>query len=161
LTGFAGEIGRGDHLHATARLTPKKLLRRQGFAVTARNVDAYSRWLEGIPSKHGERILDIHYIEQGVGAWGGAHCYGTAPFAFNVMPMNQRRVLEAMIRLPPDYRRARRLVTDMVRLGWPELEGLPFGRPPGLVGQAEGVARVARKLGEGHVVRKVWTAARR
>jgi hypothetical protein len=34
-----------------------------------------------------------------------------------------------MLRLPMEYRRTKRLAEDIVRLGWPELSGIPFGIP--------------------------------
>jgi hypothetical protein len=60
--------------------------------------------------------------------------YGHAPFAFNIVALNQRRVLAARLSLPTEYVRQQLMAPDVIRPAWPELAELPFRRPPGAMG---------------------------
>ncbi|MEO1425145.1 MAG: hypothetical protein AAFV09_18500, partial [Pseudomonadota bacterium] len=68
--------------------------------------------------------LDLAYLELRMGCWAFAQAY-VAPGLPEVSPMISRRCFQAMLSLPPDWRRGNRMILDSVRLAWPELLELP------------------------------------
>lgn len=149
ITGFAGEVGRGYYWNnANERLDARELIVRMKLQQSEDNVAAVQEWLNGIPCVDGEALLDLLYIEQRLGCWASPQLYGTAPFEFNVMPMNSRAVFSAMLSLPIKYRRDQVLARDVVRAGWSELADLPFGRAPGVWGRIDSGLAFSRKVGE-------------
>jgi hypothetical protein len=55
------------------------------------------------------------------------------------MPFSHRRIFDAMLQLPVDYRFQQRLAEDVIRAAWPELQTLPYN-------EWSGIRRVARQV---------------
>ncbi len=132
VTGFAGEVGRGFYWRDPLEVvTPQLLLKRFRLKDTPQRRALADRWMQSLPSGDAAFVLDMAYIDVRLGGWPSPQQYGTAPFAFTIMPINQRDIFEAMLRLPVDFRRADLLSPAVVSLTWPELDALPYARRPG------------------------------
>jgi hypothetical protein len=63
-------------------------------------------------------------------------------------PFNHRRIFDAMMRLPVEYRRKQRLADEVIRASWPELGILPYQTMPPWLKLAD---RVASRIVPGKV----------
>lgn len=130
ITGLAGEVGRCGYWNAedllAAEITADELLSRirapapESFAAAAR------AWLEGLPSGPVHWILDLLAMEQRIGAFSAPTFYGNCQGAISMTPFNDRRLIELMLSLPPDYRFEQKLAEDLLARMWPELNEFPF-----------------------------------
>ncbi|MEX0797737.1 MAG: hypothetical protein WD274_13710 [Acidimicrobiia bacterium] len=135
VTGFAGEVGRAYYWRpSNSGLTASDLLRRMHLPTAKEALAAAQEWLDGVRDQDDEAILDLLYIEQRLGCWASPQMYGAAPFAVNLTPLAQRRIFDAMLSLPTEYRAEQRLARDVARAGWPEMAELPFEGRPGAMG---------------------------
>ncbi len=138
LIGFAGEVGRGYYWPKEKNKSwidsPKELLSIMHLPVYLKFCEAIEDWLTDISVTDVYMLLDILYLEQRVGCWASPHLYGMAPFKIVLMPFNHRKILEAMIRLPVEYKRSQGLADDIVNFMWPELSGRPYQRRSGFSG---------------------------
>lgn len=128
--GLFGELGRGCHwgeLEGVSSLEPEALLDRMGLPQSERLSEAVGLWLAGLPRVSPRLLLDLFYLENRGGCHAGAYLYGIGSFEAIVAPFASRRVVEAMLRLPEEYRARRRLYRDLIVLRWPELLQVPFG----------------------------------
>ena len=132
ITGFGGEVGRAFYWkklnHSPGAGTAEIILRKLNLTANEASAQAMQSWLESFEYEDLESLLDMLYLEQRLGCWAGPHSYGFAN-VFNMSAFTHRRIFDAMFRLPVEYRRSQRLAEDIVRLGWPELRGIPFGIP--------------------------------
>ncbi len=157
LPGFGGEIARAylwhrrDHskMHIDAAL----LLDRFGMPRHKKLIAAMSDWLEGVPDTNALNILDLAYIEQRLGCWGGPQTYGQIKYADHLYPICCREIIEAMLCLPEEYKRQSRLFSDVFRLEWPDLLDMPINEYPDsrkykalVLRYASGIRRRANKL---------------
>ncbi|HEU5098736.1 MAG TPA: hypothetical protein VFU22_06945 [Roseiflexaceae bacterium] len=131
LPGMAGEVGRAfywrDGDSATMRLTPEDTVARCHLPANDRIVSAAGGWLDELAGHSAFAILDLLYIEQRLGCWGGPQQYGGDPWSVaQLFPLAHRAIFTATLSLPPEYRANERLVTDICRQEWPELLDLPF-----------------------------------
>jgi len=134
LTGFGGGMGREIYAPKGARTDARELLGHSLAPATPANISAVEDWLGSAPAGTREDILHLYFLEVRQGGWASPQFYGYAPFAFTLVPFMTRRSIEAMFRLPVDYRRAQTMVTDLIRAGWPELLEIPIARRPGPIG---------------------------
>jgi hypothetical protein len=137
LPGLVGEVGRhagyvnwnlvpeirtGEHLQILARLPASPLIRERGDA-----------WLSGIPLRRKTSFFPVMHMELRLACWGGVLPYADpVSTRFRLYPLCDRRIIEDMVSLPPDYREKRRLGRDLVRRFWPELLAVPFNRYSGI-----------------------------
>jgi len=90
------------------------------------------RWLDSIPAVNAFQILDLYYIEQRMGCWGGNLHYAESPDpGFIIYPMCHRDIIEKMVTLPEEYRLSGALMRDVITREWPDLLAWPFNRPVG------------------------------
>jgi hypothetical protein len=147
INGVMGELGRPYYWRSSdredARLSARDLVERINLPASDLVVRECEKWLAGIPCDNAFTILDFLYLEQQLGCWGGPQLYGHVQDLVIIWPFNHRDIVDAMVHLPVEYRRRRRLVPDLVRSRWPELNRHPINRYPGLRGF---LPRVARKL---------------
>lgn len=158
LSAFGGEVGRATlwlkrfakvgELSARSLVGIMRLPERPGF------LEAAGVWIEGAPDIEPCARVALAYLENRMGCWAAPHLYGAAPFKLNMIPFCHRDVLDAMLRLPPQYRRSERLVRDLVGLGWPDLLEFPFNDYAGfgrVVDRVRFTAQVATRkvLGRG------------
>ncbi|MEX0938602.1 MAG: hypothetical protein WDZ59_12140 [Pirellulales bacterium] len=144
LTGFAAEVGRAFYWRSaneqTAAIDSEEILSRMRLPLWPPFTEAMDRWIEGLPAEaDGHLRLDLAYQEHRLGCWASPHLYGAAGFRINLMPFSHRRIFDAMLQLPVEYRFQQRLAEDVVRAAWPELQSLPYN-------EWSGIRRVARQI---------------
>ena len=127
-TGFGGKLNWKLLANLPRAWSAEMILRKLKLSANETAVQAMQSWLESFESQDPESLLDLFYLEQRLGCWAGPHTYGFAN-VFNMSPFTHRRIFDAMLRLPLEYRCAQRLSEDIIRLGWPELAGIPFDIP--------------------------------
>ncbi len=129
--GLGGEIGRGFFWRPTDRadtpITTSTLIARMGLPRDKSLARATETWLQALLPCDAFLTLDLAYIELRMGPWAYAAAY-TSPNLLQVSPLVSRRSFSAMLSLPPDFRASNRLITDGIRLNWPELLSLPINK---------------------------------
>ena len=142
---MAGETGRSfywgstypkaDRVWATA-VTPEMLAKHTRSPLMSQVLEATDAWLSGVPQSvraSAPDTLDLAYVEQRLGCWESSTRYLFPGRPRVSSPMTTTFNIEAMLRLPEDYRAARTLQRDMVAHGWPERLSVPFNKPSGLL----------------------------
>ncbi len=86
--------------------------------------------------------MDLLYIEQRLGCWGGPQSIG-AIFSFVINPFCNRRIFTLMLSLPPQYKRQNKVSDDLIKHLWPELLKFPFNR---YMGMRHWIKKVNRRL---------------
>ncbi len=136
LHGAAGELGRGFHWRPgdteSSRIHPNDLLAKRGIPFTPAIEQRARRWLDGLRVTNALTIWGLLYNEEFNGCWLAPRHYGVAPYALRICPFSHQRLVEIMLSLPTDYRRANRLPEDVLRREWPQLLKLPFNWPIGI-----------------------------
>lgn len=149
--GTGGELGRGTYWlpgdDETTPLGAEDLLRRKNTPRCPEILDRARRWMKTVPVSSTLAKLDLFQIERGMGGWNGFLMYGFPDSAkYHFFPYSDRRIFEAMLRLPPEYRRERRLANDVIASTWPELARFPYNEATfGLYGAYRGLRRAARR----------------
>jgi hypothetical protein len=133
LPGMAGEVGRAFYWRdgdvATTRLAPEDLVARCHLPANDRLLAGAAAWLGELAGHSAFTVLDLLYVEQRLGCWGGPQQYGGEPWsAAQLFPLAHRDIFAAILALPPAYRAADRLAVDICRQAWPELLDLPFNQ---------------------------------
>ena len=130
LVGACGELGRGYHWRSgdveTSPIVAEDLLIKRDIPITTETRDRAQQWLDALPVKNSLTIWGLHYNELFNGCWFGPLLYGCVNNAFFLFPFSHRRIIELMLTLPTEYRRANSLSSDIVTKLWPELLDLPF-----------------------------------
>lgn len=133
LPGMAGEVARAylwrPEDTAERRLEPAELLARCHLPANQPMLLRAEAWLAELAGLSAYTILDLLYLEQRLGCWGGPQQYGGDGYsACQLFPLAHREIFAAMLALPPEYRRGNQLALDICRLAWPELLRLPFNQ---------------------------------
>jgi hypothetical protein len=117
--------------------TPHKVLRGEDLLarVSLRRhpmlAEAAERWLEGLPALSALDTIDLCALETTHGAWAGPVTLGHPDaFATTIFPFAHRTILDTVLGLPHDYRRAGRLRREIVASRWPELGAVPVNHIP-------------------------------
>jgi hypothetical protein len=136
LPGLCGEIGRSYYWRrgdaAADGLSADALLQRLRLPHAEPLVENAAAWLRDFTGANVADTVDHAYIEQRLGCWAGPSHYGHVHNACT-LPLSDRAIVSATLRLPYAYRAARSLAADVVRLLWPELLRIPFNRDAALV----------------------------
>lgn len=156
VTGAAGEVGRGFYWNAgdtpETVLTPERLLARMDLKPHPKVVAAMRSWLAGLHGVGALRILDLAYVEHRLGCWSSPQSHGYPEACFHFAPLDQRRIFDALMALPPPWRRSSRYIDALIEAQWPQLARWPYNRFAGwrqvayLAGKALSYERVRRKL---------------
>jgi len=161
MPGMAGEVGRGFYWYPTdtgaTPLTPADLVARCHLPWHPRFAAPAQAWLDSLPTTNTFCRLDLLYLEQRLGCWGGPQCYGGDArnmTTIQVFPLAHRKIFEAMFALPIDYRREQRLAVDICRAVWPELTRLPYNQFSGFWRYPRKVAKYGLTLARS-LVRRV------
>jgi hypothetical protein len=116
----------------SSKITAERLLSSCLAPCSGLTRSVYNRWLETIPAVNAFQVLDLYYIEQRVGCWGGNLHYAESPDpGFVIYPMCHRKIIEKMATLPVEYRLSGALMRDVINREWPDLLAWPFNRPDG------------------------------
>ncbi len=130
--GIIGEVAKaffwkeGDH--ESSMFSARELLLRGSFPDYKRFFGEMENWLSELPGFNAFSILDLFYIEQRLSSHSAPQHYGCQVPLFEIAPLNQRRIIKSMMRLPYEYRRRQTLANDICEELWPELLELPFNK---------------------------------
>jgi hypothetical protein len=92
-----------------------------------------AEWLETVRSYDPYFIIDLFYIEQRLGTWGGVFPYAFANDGrFQLFPFSHREIFEALVSLPKSTRLDDDLTHQLIKREWPALLAYPFNRPQGV-----------------------------
>ena len=131
--GMVGELGR-HACFSEARPFPaihsgEQVLAIAKLAAPPQACERGDQWLADLPVRDRASILAVIYIELRLAAWGGLLPYADpVSTRFRLYPLCERRIVEWMASLPPDYRERQQLGPDLIRVFWPELAEIPFNR---------------------------------
>ena len=130
------------------RLTMSKVLEMRGYPAWPETVERGERWFGGLPVENPYTTFDVRALEMRAGGWGGFLTYGYPDAAkFFFYPFADRRLLEALMRLPISYRRDCRVINDVITSQWPELLEIPFNdATAGLYGWYRRARRLAKRV---------------
>jgi len=135
---------RGDRPGTT--LEPGDLLKRFLLAQDDELVGRAKEWLSRLPS--GVDALDaltLFHVEMRVGGWGGPLTLGYPDaYSFTLYPYAHRRIVDAVLRLPWEYRGSGDLRREIIASRWPELLDVPVNRRPAGVVVSHNARRAGR-----------------
>lgn len=127
--GAGGEVGRGFFWRPgdddTTPLDGAALMGRFGLPSEPRVVAALDAWCAGLAGYGTLAKLDLAYIEQRMGPWGGAQ-FPSDPTLVRFAPLLTRAGVTAMMRLPEDWKRNEGMSAAVLRQTWPELARYPY-----------------------------------
>ena len=128
--GLGGEVGRAflwrpsDTLET--QISVQTLVNRLGLAARPELQDCLGRWLGQLPEGCSAfEVLDLAYHENRNGPWYAAQ-FCCDPTLVRHAPLMTRGLVEAMMALPPDWKRASRLSHAVTAAAWPELLQFPY-----------------------------------
>ena len=135
LTGIGGAIARAyywrDGDTPATKLTVPLLISRTKMPLNDDIVKAGEKWLAELPFNDALLTLDVFYLEQRVACYSSPSRYGYTSPAVMIYPLAHRASIEAMLRLPPDYKRREQLHRDIIAQEWPELLSVPINEDIG------------------------------
>lgn len=109
------------------QFTIETLLGLRGYPLWPETVERGARWLRELPIENPYTVFDYRALEMRFGGWGGFLPYGYAEgAAFFYYPFGDRSVVQALMSLPPEYRRKDGVTHDVIASRWPELLNFPF-----------------------------------
>ena len=145
LVGFGGELGRASKMQRAfgpdTQVNAELIASSYGVAHLPGGIQVLDDWLSGVTWADPFSFLGQAYWEHRVGCWAAPHLYGVSPTVTPLVPFVDRRVVDAMARLPTAYHLNNRLPDDIVRVAWPALAAVPYQYRVGPAGFALRVAR--------------------
>lgn len=127
--GAGGEVGRGFFWRpgddADTPLDGAALMGRFGLPPEPRVIAALDAWRAGLTGFDARTVLDLAYIEQRMGPWGGAQ-FPSDPTLVRFAPLLSRAGVTAMMSLPDAWKRNEGMSAAVLRQTWPELARYPF-----------------------------------
>ena len=146
--GAIGEVGRAFFWHESdgrgTALDGKILTSRMGAPARAELEDRLTGWLSELHDLDSLQALDLAYLEQRVGPWGGAQMFSDPTFVRH-NPLGTARTIELMLALPDEWKRRSKLTTDLVRMLWPELLSYPFNSQGAVADLLKRAGRATRR----------------
>lgn len=154
--GASGEIGRAFFWNTgDGRETPLNgdlMVSRMGLPAVPDLQNRLDIWLGGLQEVDSLIALDLAYIEQRVGPWGGGQMFSDPTFVRH-NPLGTQRIIKLMLALPDDWKRQNRLPRELIERHWPELLRYPFNSQGFFADLLKKAKRVARQ--PDLVVRKI------
>lgn len=161
LTGIAGGIARAYYWREgdtpATKVTVPLLIGRTKLPLNAGIQDAGEKWLAELPFKDALLTFDLFVLEQRVGCYSSPGRYGYISAAVMMYPLAHRASIEAMLRLPADYKRREQLHKDIIAREWPELLSVPLNEDIGW----PRVKNQVRRILSGEPLNRVARAIRR
>ncbi|MFO1205558.1 MAG: hypothetical protein U1E63_07515 [Burkholderiales bacterium] len=149
--GLCGEFARKVRLErqkwsgGTPR--PEELVAQFWGPVREELVRQAAKWLEEVSVRDPITIVELSWMENSLGAWGGPMTYACPEgYEFMLYPLAHRRNFERWFGLPPEYRASGRFVTDLLDRLWPDLLDFPFNQPVGWLRQTERARRFVARI---------------
>jgi hypothetical protein len=114
-------------------IEPARLLRVCGLGDDPFARQLMRAWMDELPTREPLRTLDLFYLEQRLGCWGGVIPYAYGDNATpQIYPFNHRESIAAMLALPFEQRRNDQFHRAIIEKCWPELLRYPFNEPRGV-----------------------------
>jgi hypothetical protein len=137
MMGLGGEVGRAYYWKKndaeTDSISPLELVSRMHFPLTRELVNRAEKWLQAMNGYNAGQVLDLTYLENRLGCWGGPNRYFFDSLGFpEIYAFNHRSIYKSMLRLPYDFRADQGLIKGICRECWPELLSLPINEYTGL-----------------------------
>lgn len=128
--GLGGEVGRAFFWAASdtpaTRISTATLINRFGLPAVPALTEAMQRWQAELPAgADAYTILDLVYHENRNGPWYAAQFF-CDPTLVRQAPLMTYAVIEALMALPPDWKRNSRLSHAVTMEAWPELAAFPY-----------------------------------
>ncbi len=137
LTGIGGEIARGYRSYwevgdtPSTKITVPLLLKRSKMPLHKDLLEAGERWLAELPITDGLVTLDFYLLEQRIPCYSSPGRYGYISPPVMIYPYTHRASIEAMLRLPWEYKGREQLHKDIIAQEWPELLSIPVNEDMG------------------------------
>lgn len=129
LGGAGGEVGRAFFWRpsdtASMALNASDIAARMGLPLTRELQTRLEKWLANIPTKNALWILDLAYIEQRMGPWGGVQFY-CDPTLIRISPLVNRQAISLLMQFPENWKRNHRVLEEIVNVFAPDLAKLPY-----------------------------------
>lgn len=137
MVGTVGELARGLEAYwkpddrATDVVSASRLLSEIWCPETPETIRQMDAWLDDANkvALDAFQLLDLYFVEQGVGCWAGVWSYAETAARYQSFPLAHRHIVEAMMRLPVELRRSGSLPELVIQREWPELLAFPFNQP--------------------------------
>lgn len=146
--GAIGEVGRAFFWHGEDRqdtlLTEEMLVGRMGLPAQPMLEDRLNDWLKRLQEVDSLIALDLAYLEQRVGPWGGAQMFSD-PTLIRHNPLGTTRSIKLMLGLPDAWKRESMLTSGIIRMHWPELLSYPFNSQGAVRDLLKQLGRAARR----------------
>jgi hypothetical protein len=137
LLGLGGEVGRGSSWRERAlegdSISSRKLVSIMGFPLTPKLINHAEHWLQGMENFSTCQLIDLAYLEQRLGCWGGPNRYFYDARGFvEIYAFNHRNIYRSFLRLPHGKEINRLgLAKELIREFWPELLSVPINEYTG------------------------------
>jgi len=135
LTGIAGGVARAYYWREgdtpSTKVTVPLLIGRTKLPLHEDILNAGEKWLAELPFRDAFLTFDLFLLEQRVACYSSPSRYGYVSPAVMMYPLAHRASIEAMLRLPPDYKRREQLHKDIIAREWPELLSVPINEDIG------------------------------
>lgn len=136
LTGGCGEVGRSFYWKKNdlfeKNITTKELINILGFKPSKLLSNRCKKWLDELPENFDKtEILDLAYIENRLGCWGGPSVYGHDIEKPTISPFNEAFIYKKMLSLPKEYRLKNEFAKKFIALSDKKLLKIPFNRAIG------------------------------
>jgi hypothetical protein len=135
LTGIAGGIARAyywrDGDTPDTEVTVPLIIGRTKLPLNNSILHAGERWLAELPFSDALLTFDLFVLEQRVACYSSPSRYGYTSPAVMMYPLAHRASIEAMLRLPSDYKRQEKLHKDIIAREWPDLLSVPLNEDIG------------------------------
>jgi hypothetical protein len=164
LTGIAGGIARAYYWREgdtpATKVTVPLLIGRTKLPLHAEIENAGEKWLAELPFRDALLTFDLFVLEQRVGCYSSPGRYGYTSAAVMMYPLAHRASIEAMLRLPADYKRREQLHKDIIAREWPELLSVPLNEDIGWPRVKNQVRRMLRTESINRSARALWRRTR-
>jgi hypothetical protein len=146
--GLGGEVGRGFlwlNADNDTKLDTFAIVDRLKLPRHPMILEAVGNWLELLPDKYSTLFtLDLAYIELRMSCWAFAQAYAS-PHVVKIYPLISRASYEAMLSLPPSFRRDNGMIKACIEQSWPETLSYPINRYGDFRDRLELAERAIRK----------------
>lgn len=134
--GMAGEVGRAFYWQKRdakdSSLSSDELLKRLQLPTIPEFDRAIKPWLHEINHLDTFTKLDLAYIELRLGCWGMPQTYGNLKYGEHFFPFSHRKIYEAILQMPPEFRSDQKIFDAICEMYWPELVHYPINTYSGI-----------------------------
>lgn len=125
---LCGGIYWREEANSLLELSGKELVKRIGATDDPAIITAAESWLDGLSHMSVNEKLDLAYLEQRLGCWGGEISNGHAGGPFHIYPFSNRVIYESVIRSQDklEDRKNKNILQAIINQKMPELMQVAF-----------------------------------